>query len=87
MRHKNNNVENRAVCQRSVYDFLNTQCALGAFQSKIPAEAFFVDFGDALQTVPNVIEGAWGVATTQPAEFIRMQVSQDTRAADSATNG
>jgi hypothetical protein len=67
-----------------VYSFLYTQTKLGAFESMIPDEAFFVDFGDALQEKANVIDGAWGVATTQPAEFIRMNVSQDTRAADAA---
>ena len=87
MRHQNNNVGTRAICQRTVKGFLKTQCDLGAFATTIPDQAFYVDFGDALQTQPNVIDGAWGVATTQPAEFIRMTVSQDTRASDAAANG
>ena len=87
IRHRNNNVGTRSECQRTVWGFLKTQCDLGAFESTIPDQAFYVDFGDALQVQPNVIDGAWGVATTQPAEFIRMNVSQDTRAADAAANG
>lgn len=83
MRHKNNNAENRAVVQRTVAGFLKNQCDLGAFASRIPDEAYFVDFGDALQVSLNVIDGMFGLATTQPAEFIRMRVSQDTRAATS----
>lgn len=84
IRHKNNNTETRAVVQRTVYSFLKAQMDLGAFATKVPETAFYVDFGDALQTAPNVINGHWGVATTQPAEFIVMKVSQDTRAADAA---
>lgn len=83
-RHKNNNPETRAGVQRSVWSFLQSQCALGAFASRVPDQAFFADFGDALQVAPNVIDGMWGAATTQPAEFIRMRVSQDTRAVDAA---
>jgi hypothetical protein len=86
-RHKNNNGDTRADAQRTVWGFLKTQCDLGAFATKVPATAFFVDFGDALQVSPNVIDGMWGVATNEPAEFIRMKVSQDTRAADAANNG
>jgi uncharacterized protein len=84
MRHKNNNTENRAVVSRTVFGFLKSQMDLGAFATKVPETSFYVDFGDALQTAPNVINGMWGVATTQPAEFIVMKVSQDTRAADAA---
>jgi hypothetical protein len=85
-RHQNNNGDTRAVVQRSVWAFLKTQCDLGAFASKIPDQAFFVDFGDGLQVSPNIIDGMWGVATTQPAEFIRMKVSQDMRAANAANS-
>lgn len=87
LRHGNNNVDRRAECQRTVDGFLLTQTKLGAFATKIPQDAYFVDFSDALQVSPKIIDGAWGVATTEPAEFIRMKVSQDTRAADAAARG
>ena len=84
IRHKNNNQDTRAVVQRTVFGFLKNQMDLGAFATKVPATSFYVDFGDALQVSPNIIDGEWGVATTQPAEFIRMKVSQDMRAADAS---
>jgi hypothetical protein len=81
-RHKNNNGETRAQVQRTVWSFLKTQMDVGAFATKVPETSFYADFGDALQKAANIIDGQWGVATTQPAEFIRMKVSQDMRAAD-----
>ena len=85
VRHKNNNTDTRATVQRTVWSFLKNQMDLGAFATRVPATAFYVDFGDALQVAANIIDGEWGVATTQPAEFIRMKVSQDMRAADAST--
>jgi phage tail sheath protein FI len=83
-RHQNNNASLRTQLYSTVYAFLKTQTDLGAFASKDPTKAFFVDFGDALNpaTSPNVVTGRIGLATVQPAEFIRLLFSQDTRAID-----
>lgn len=85
-RHKNNNPELRSQLYRTVYAFLKGQTDLGAFASKDPDKAFFVDFGAQLNpaTSPNVVTGRIGLATVQPAEFIRLLFSQDTRAVDAA---
>ena len=85
-RHKNNTADLRAQLFRTVFAFLKGQADLGAFASKDPAKAFFVDFGDALNpaTSPNVVTGRIGLATVQPAEFIKLKFSQDTRALDSS---
>lgn len=85
-RNKNNTPELRAQLFRTIYSFLKNQTDLGAFASKDPTKAFFVDFGDALNpaTTPNIVTGRIGLATVQPAEFIRLKFSQDTRAIDAA---
>jgi phage tail sheath protein FI len=85
-RHKNNTTELRADCERTVRAFLKEQMDNGAFLTKDPDTAFFVDFGDALNTVANKIVGRIGLATAEPAEFIVLKFSQDTRALDSASN-
>lgn len=83
-RHKNNTPELRGTLQRTVYSFLKAQTDEGAFASKDPDKAFFVDFGDALNppSAQNIITGRIGLATVQPAEYIRLRFSQDTRAID-----
>ncbi len=83
-RHKNNTTELRSQLYNTVYAFLKFQMDVGAFASKNPDTAFFVDFGDALNpaTSPNLVTGRIGMATVQPAEFIRLLFSQDTRAVD-----
>lgn len=83
-RHQNNTSSLRTQLYSTVYAFLKGQTDLGAFASKNPDSAFFVDFGDALNpaTTPNVVTGRIGLATVQPAEFIRLLFSQDTRAID-----
>ena len=88
-RHKNNTSDLRAVLQRTCYAFLKAETDAGCFSSKDPALAFFVDFGDALNpaTTPNVVTGRIGLATAQPAEYIVLKFSQDTRAIDSALKG
>ena len=83
-RHKNNDEKLRERVDRTVTDFLISQMNLGAFRSRDPATAFFVDFGSALNT-PAVtfagkLIGRVGLATQKPAEFIILRFSQDTRA-------
>lgn len=79
-RHKNNTPALRAGLYRTVYAFLAQQTKNGAFASSDPAKAFFVDFGDALNTIANQVVGRIGLATVQPAEFARLKFSQDTSA-------
>lgn len=88
-RNKNNTPTLRATLTRSVFAFLVTQMNVGAFASTDPKTAFFVDFGDGLNPPGqfNTIIGRIGVATVQPAEFIRLKFSQDTRAIDTALAG
>jgi hypothetical protein len=83
-RHSNNDEDLRADCFRTVYKYLVDQMKLGAFRSKNPQTAFWVDFSEALNT-PSVIAalkllGRIGLATQKPAEFIVLSFSQDTRA-------
>lgn len=88
-RHKNNTSQLRQGLFRTVFAFLKTQMDADAFASKDPNTAYFVDFGDALNpaTTPNVVTGRVGLATVEPAEFIILKFSQDTRAIDALLKG
>ncbi|MBK7537564.1 MAG: phage tail protein [Myxococcales bacterium] len=83
-RHRNNNETLRAMVRRSITSFLLTQMNLGAFRSREPAKAFFVDVSEALNPPSVVFAGRLvariGLATNKPAEFIILYFSQDTRA-------
>jgi len=85
-KHQNNTEALRATLTRTVNAFLLIQLKNGAFASTDPKKAYFVDFGEALNS-PSVIEsgqvvGRIGLATAKPAEFIVLRFSQDTRAID-----
>lgn len=86
-RHKNNTEELRAQVFRTSQKFLLDQMNAGAFRSKEPAKAFFVDVSDALNPPSAVFAGRlrarYGLATNKPAEFIILEFTQDTRALDS----
>jgi len=83
-RHKNNTEGLRAQVRRTITAFLLTQMNNGAFRSREPAKAFFVDVSDQLNTPSVVFAGKLiarvGLATNKPAEFIVLRISQDTRA-------
>jgi hypothetical protein len=85
-RHKNNTEGLRATVRRTITSFLLTQMNNGAFRSREPAKAFFVDVSDALNTPTVVFAGKLlariGLATNKPAEFVVLRISQDTRALD-----
>lgn len=87
-RHSNNTPSLRARCDRTVRTFLMSQMKLEAFRSMIPAKAFWVDFGDALNSDAEVfagkLRGRIGLATNKPAEFINLSFAQDTRALEEA---
>ena len=83
-RHKNNTEGLRAQVRRTITAFLLTQMNNGAFRSREPAKAFFVDVSDLLNTPSVIFAGKLiariGLATNKPAEFIVLRISQDTRA-------
>ncbi len=83
-RHKNNTEGLRAQVRRTITAFLITQMNNGAFRSREPAKAFFVDVSDKLNTPSVIFAGKLlaciGLATNKPAEFIVLSISQDTRA-------
>jgi hypothetical protein len=70
--------------RRTITAFLLTQMNNGAFRSREPAKAFFVDVSDQLNTPSVIFAGKLiarvGLATNKPAEFIVLRISQDTRA-------
>ena len=90
-RHKNNTEGLRAQVRRTITAFLNTQMNNGAFRSREPAKAYFVDVSEALNTPDVIFAGKLivrvGLATNKPAEFILLLISQDTRALEAALAG
>lgn len=86
-RHQNNTEELRAQVRRTVKAFLLQQMQQGAFQSRDPDKAFFVDVSDDLNTASMVAAGKLlvrvGLATNKPAEFIVLSISADTRSLQS----
>jgi hypothetical protein len=83
-RHKNNTEGLRATVRRTITSFLLTQMNNGAFRTREPKSAFFVDVSDQLNTPTVIFAGKLiarvGLATNKPAEFIVLRISQDTRA-------
>ena len=86
VRHRNNTPELRAEVHRAVFQFLLAQMNLGAFATRDPRTAFFVDVSDALNPPSSVLDGQLrlrvGLATAKPAEFVIVELSQDLRALD-----
>ena len=78
-RHKNNTESLRARVQRTLTAFLMAQMNNGAFSSKDPSKAFFVDVSDILNTPSVIAQGQLiarvGLATNKPAEFIIIKIS------------
>jgi hypothetical protein len=70
--------------RRTITGFLLAQMNNGAFRSRDPVKAFFVDVSDLLNTPAVIFAGKLlariGLATNKPAEFIVLSISQDTRA-------
>lgn len=83
-RHSNNDEALRASATRDVEAFLTLQMNVGAFRSRDPKKAFFVDFGTGLNTEAVIFAGQLigrvGVATQKPTDFVILRFSQDTRA-------
>jgi hypothetical protein len=86
VRHRNNDRELRDEAHRTVEQFLGSQMSLGAFRTKDPETAFYVDFSEALNT-PAVINsfqllGRIGLATQKPNEWTTLSFSQYTAGAE-----
>lgn len=84
VRHQNNTTDLRDEVTRTVLAFLLTQMVLGAFQTKDPETAFFVDFGDGLNPVSvqrqKKLRGRIGLATPSSIDYVELEFSQDQRA-------
>jgi len=83
-RHRNNDERLRAEVKRTITAFLIQQMNQGAFRTRDPKSAFFVDLS---QNTPSVVFSGRllvrvGLATQRPAEWIVIALSQDTRALD-----
>ena len=85
-RHKNNTEGLRAQVRRTITAFLITQMNNGAFRSREPKTAFFVDVSSLLNTPSVIFAGKLiarvGLATNKPAEFVILRIAQDVRALD-----
>jgi uncharacterized protein len=77
-RHKNNTEALRAQVQRTITSFLMTQMNNGAFRSKEPEKAFFVDLSEngEEEILAGRLNVRVGLATNKPAEFIELRFSQ-----------
>ena len=84
VRHQNNTADLRDEVTRTVMSFLLTQMVLGAFRTRDPEDAFFVDFGDGLNPVSvqkqKKLKGRIGIATPSSIDYVELEFSQDQRA-------
>lgn len=82
-RYKNIDDTLLAAVNRTVDAFLNAQTRLGAFRSRKPAEAYYVDTSKKYNPISLRLQNKFivkiGLATQKPGEFIELLVSQDTR--------
>lgn len=85
-RQRNNDEQLRDEMDRTTTGFLITQMQVGAFRTKDPETAFFVDTSEALnppsQVFANKVNQRVGLATQKPSRFVILSFSQDTRALD-----
>jgi len=84
-RHRANDERLRAEVKRTITAFLIQQMNQGAFRTRDPKTAFFVDLS---QNTPSVIFSGRllvrvGLATQRPAEWVIVSLSQDVRALES----
>lgn len=90
-RHRPNTEALRAEVGRTVRAFLLQQMNLGAFATQDPDTAFFVDVSEQLNPPTSVRDGVLrvrvGLATAKPAEYIVLELVQDTRALESQVEG
>jgi len=83
-RFANHDARLRAEVARVIDKFLADQMSVGAFRTRNPETAYFVDVGEGLNPPSVVFNGELrariGLATQKPAEFITLTFTQDTRA-------
>lgn len=86
VRMRNNDDSLRGALFRTVEAFLLIQMRVGAFRSRDPDAAFYVDTSEAInppsEVFANKVNIRIGLATQKPARFLVMSFSQDTRALD-----
>ncbi|KKN87421.1 hypothetical protein LCGC14_0258760 [marine sediment metagenome] len=86
--HDDNTPELRDLLTRTCRGILKAEMDVGAFKTKIPATAFFVDFGDALNTADviaaNKLKGKIGVNKAKPVYWIIIEISEDLELAAAA---
>jgi len=82
-RHRNNDDALAAQVFRTIKAFLLEQMNLGAFASREPDKAFYVEVSrDPAERFRGELNVAVGLATQKPAEFVIVRIRQDTRALD-----
>jgi hypothetical protein len=86
MRHRNINDKLYKEGERTVLVFLLELTRAGAFRTNDPNKAFFIDFGPGLNP-PSVqfahqVVARIGLATSDPAEYVTLLITPDTRALD-----
>jgi hypothetical protein len=83
-KHRFNNRELRQRVRRVIRAFLIRQMNLGAFRTRVPATAFYVDVSDKINPPAEEFAGRMhvrvGLATNKPAEWLVLYFTQDTRA-------
>lgn len=83
---RNNDESLRDEVRRTIEAYLTLQMKVGAFRTKDPDTAFFVDVGDAINPPSEQFAGKLnvriGLATQKPARFLILSFAQDTRAID-----
>lgn len=83
LRHRNINDRLAKEAFNTTKAFLLQQTRNEAFASKNPAEAFYIDWGKGLNPASvkfaRQVVGRIGLATSKPAEFVRLKVTPDTR--------
>lgn len=86
---RNNDESLREEVFRTCDAFLLLQMRAGAFRSKDPEKAFFVDVGESLNPPTEQFAGKLnvrtGLATQKPSRFLILTFAQDTRAIDEET--
>lgn len=86
MRHRNIKPQLFSAGQKTIELFLVTLAQNDAFASSDPKKAFFVDLGGGINNAATArartVYARIGMATSEPAEFIVLLVTPDTRALD-----
>lgn len=84
LRHRGITEELLESGKNTVTAFMRDLTANGAFASKVPSEAFYIDFGPGINTAASkkaqTIYADFGVATQDPAKYVVVRIGPDNRA-------